>query len=93
MSQALASHVPTPSTGRLRGADEMPASERIAVELRFIDALQRAVAGPDAVMLAWRDDRSAFEKVRAAAAMAAWGNTPPVAGATFEIHALQVIDL
>ena len=91
--QYLECNVLTPYTVRISGAEEMPARERIAVELRFIDALQCAVGGPDAVVRAWREDRTAFEKARAAATVAAWGDAPPAAGATFEIHARQVIDL
>lgn len=43
----------TPYFVRLAGADGIPASSRIAAEIRFLMELERGLGGPRGVMAAW----------------------------------------
>lgn len=51
----------TPYFVRLVGADGIPASGRIAAEIRFLMELERGLGGQHGVMAAWREDEAAFE--------------------------------
>ena len=51
----------TPYFVRLVGADGIPASGRIAAEIRFLMELERGLGGQHGVMAAWREDEVAFE--------------------------------